>query len=184
MTSVLILVDIQNDYFPGGNMELSGMQEAGLKAKDMLSFFRKRHWPIFHIQHIANNTDGTFFLPNTKGAELHECIKPLPEETVIQKQYPNSYRETHLLDVLKKTEIDQVVICGAMSHMCIDATTRAAADYGFECVVIHDGCATKNLEFIDKTISAQDVHGAFMASLGSADAKVLSSKEFLSMMKN
>jgi len=134
----------------------------------------------FHIQHLSAKKNATFFIPDTKGVEIHDYIRPLDTETVIQKYYPNSFRETSLLDELKKADIDGVVICGAMSHMCIDATTRAAADFGFKCTVIHDACATRDLAFQDKTISAEAVHGSFMAALGSVYAKVLSLKEFLS----
>lgn len=180
MNTGLILVDIQNDYFPGGHMELVGIEEAAAKAWQLLSQFRKNNQPTFHIQHIAARKGATFFLPNTKGAEIHDVIKPLREELVIQKHYPNSFRETPLLEELNKAEVKRLVICGAMSHMCIDATTRAAADFGFECVVIHDACATRNLEFAGKTIHAEQVHGSFMAALAAVYAKVVSVKEFLS----
>ena len=176
----LILVDIQNDYFPGGKMELARMNEASSNAKDLLSMFRKNQWPTFHIQHISESEDATFFLPNTNGVELHESIKPLPVETLIQKKFPNSFRDTRLLKELRNAGVEQVVICGAMSHMCIDATTRAAADLGYSCIVIHDACATKNLGFGGIKILAEDVHGSFMAALGSAYANVLSCNEFLS----
>ena len=180
MKTGLILVDIQNDYFPGGQMELVGMEQAGLKAKELLDSYRNNGWSTFHIQHHSVGKNATFFIPDTQGVELHDYIRPLDTETVIQKYYPNSFRETSLLDELKKTDIDGVVICGAMSHMCIDATTRAAADFGFKCTVIHDACATKDLAFQDNTIPAEEVHGSFMAALGSAYAKVLSIEEFFS----
>ena len=180
MKTGLILVDIQNDYFPGGQMELVGMEQAGLKAKELLESFRNNRLSTFHIQHLSVGKNATFFIPDTKGVEIHDYIRPLDTETVIQKYYPNSFRETSLLDELKKADINGVVICGAMSHMCIDATTRAAADFGFKCTVIHDACATRDLAFQDNTIPAEEVHGSFMAALGSAYAKVLSSKEFLS----
>ena len=180
MVTGLILVDIQNDYFPGGKMELVRMNEASSNAEDLLSLFRKNKWSTFHIQHISESEDATFFLPNTDGAELHESIKPLPEETLIQKKFPNSFRDTKLLKELRNVGVEQVVICGAMSHMCIDATTRAATDFGYSCIVVHDACATKNLEFGGIKILAEDVHGSFMAALGSAYARVLSFKEFLS----
>lgn len=183
MVSGLILVDIQNDYFPGGNMELTRMNEASLNAKDLLSLFRKNQWPTFHIQHIAEHEGASFFLPNTEGSELHQSIKPLPEETILQKKFPNSFRETTLLKELKNAGVEQVVICGAMSHMCIDATTRAAADFGYSCTVVHDACATINLEFGGISISAEDVHGSFMAALGSAYANILSFNEFQSNTK-
>jgi nicotinamidase-related amidase len=179
----LILVDIQNDYFAGGRMELVGMDAAGKKAAQLLSFFRDNRWPTFHIQHISDPEGASFFLPDTKGAEIHAAVSPLPDEPVIQKHYPNSFRETPLLDALKNSGVESVVICGAMSHMCIDATTRAAADFDFRCTVVHDACATRNLDFGKKKILAQDVHASFMAALGSAYAKVLGYQEFSSKTK-
>jgi nicotinamidase-related amidase len=178
MKSGLVLVDIQNDYFPGGRMELVGIREAGTKANALLSIFRENHWPTFHIQHLSLRENATFFLPGSEGVKIHESIEPLSTERVIQKHYPNSFRETTLLEELKREAIERVLICGAMSHMCIDATTRAAFDFGFNCVVIQDACATRNLEFSGKTIAADQVHGAFMAALGSAYAQVLSLEEF------
>jgi nicotinamidase-related amidase len=180
MKTALILVDIQNDYFAGGRMELDGMDAAAEKAGQLLTFFRDNRWSTFHIQHISNYQSATFFLPDTKGAEIHSAVKPLPDELVIEKHYPNSFRETPLLNELKSAGIENVVICGAMSHMCIDATTRAAADFGFGCTVVHDACATRNLDFGKKKILAHDVHASFMAALGSAYAKVLSYQEFSS----
>ena len=181
MKSALILVDIQNDYFPSGRMELVGIREAGTKAKELLSIFRENHWPTFHIQHLSLHENATFFLPGTEGVKIHESIKPDSNEPVIQKHYPNSFRETKLLEKLKKEQIERVTICGAMSHMCIDATTRAAFDFEFDCVVIQDACATRNLEFSGKTIAAEQVHASFMAALGSAYAQILSLEEFKRM---
>ncbi|MQY76088.1 MAG: isochorismatase family protein [Spirochaeta sp.] len=183
MKTGLLLVDIQNDYFKGGLMELVGMDEAASRAKDLLLLFRENQWPTFHIQHIATGKDATFFLPDTFGVDIHESVKPLLNDVVITKKHPNSFRETMLIEELTKASVKRVVICGAMSHMCIDATTRAAADLGFDCFVIHDGCATKNLEFGGETIPAKKVHGSFMAALGSAYARVLSFNEFLAISK-
>lgn len=181
MKTGLILVDIQNEYFPGGRMELAGMQEAGAKAGALLTFFREKSWPTFHIQHISVRKGASFFLPDTKGVELHACIEPRAGELVIQKQYPNSFRETSLLQELERHDVKKVVICGAMSHMCIDATTRAAFDLCFDCTVIEDACATRDLEFGGEKISAQNVHGAFMAALGAAYARVISLDEYRQM---
>ena len=180
MKSGLILVDIQNDYFPGGKMELVDMDTAAANAGKLLDLFRANTWPTFHIQHVSNYKGATFFLPDTQGMELHKRIAPLPEETIIQKHFPNSFRDTALLDVLKAADVEQVVVCGAMSHMCIDATTRAAADMGFACALIHDACATRDLEFGEKTVKAADIHASFMAALGSAYAQVESCDDFLS----
>ncbi|BDA71779.1 isochorismatase [Calothrix sp. PCC 7716] len=174
----LILVDIQNDYFPGGSLELFGVEQAAKNAQELLQKFQDKQSPIFHIQHISKQPGATIFLPNTKGCEIHESVAPQPDEIVIVKHFPNSFRETHLLEYLKNSEVEEVVICGAMSHMCIDATTRAAFDFGFHCTVIEDACATRNLEYKGKTVKAPEVHAAFMAALAMGYAKVISNDEF------
>ena len=183
MNTGLMLVDIQNDYFAGGRMELVGMDAAGEKAGQLLTFFRDNRWPTFHIQHISNYEGATFFLPDTKGVEIHNSVKPQSDDFVVQKHYPNSFRNTLLLNELKKAGVDRVVICGAMSHMCIDATTRAAADFGFGCTVVANACATRDLQFAGETIPAAKVHGAFMAALGAAYAKVTNSDELISTLE-
>jgi nicotinamidase-related amidase len=98
---------------------------------------------------------------------------------VIVKHHPNSFRESSLLEELRGANIDRLTICGAMSHMCIDATTRAAADYGFDCTVAHDACATRDVEFNGQTVAAQNVHSAFMSALGFAYAKVTTTNDLI-----
>lgn len=173
----LILVDIQNDYFPGGSMELVGMEAAAENAAKMLTRARQDHQPIFHIQHIATSEAATFFLPETHGAEHHASVAPENNEAVIKKHFPSSFRETNLAETLKAQNITDLCIVGAMSHMCIDATTRAAFDAGFNCTVVQDACATRDLEFKGKTIKAADVHGSFMAALSAPYANVIDTSD-------
>lgn len=179
MIPALLLVDIQNDYFPGGKMELVNIDHASVNARQLLDQFRYKDLATFHIQHTFLKGDAGFFTPNTEGAEIHGSVDPLPSETVIHKHYPNSFRETDLLDLLKQKEITDLVICGAMSHMCIEATTRAAADYGFKCVVVQDACATRDVEFQGKRVSAADVHNASMSALAFAYANVVNTSELI-----
>jgi len=173
----LIIVDMQNDYFPGGRMELDGMDTAAENAGRLLSFFRSEHKHIFHIQHIAVRKDAGFFVPDTRGVEIHGTLAPLPSEKVITKHYPNGFRDTGLLDALKTEGIGQLTICGAMSHMCIDATTRAAFDLGFGCTVVSDACATRDLAFEGEPIPAAMVHGAFMSALSPIYAVLKKTRE-------
>jgi nicotinamidase-related amidase len=180
MKSALILIDIQNDYFPGGAMELAGMTQAAAQARELLTIFRQARRPIFHVQHLAPGPDATFFRPETPGVEINESVRPHPGEAVARKHYPNAFRDTGLLEVLQGAGVEEIIICGAMSHMCIDASTRAAFDFGFTCTVIHDACATRDLAFAGLTIPAAQVHGAFMAALGMRYAKVVALKDFRS----
>lgn len=166
MTTALILIDIQRDYFTGGLMELTGSTEASLKAAQLLAHFRQTQ------QHISTRSTATFFLPNTDGVRFHKNVIPARGEKVIEKHYPNSFRETELKEYLDTKGVREVVIAGMMTHMCIDATVRAAFDFGYSCTVAHDACATRGLTFNDLCVPADHVHNAYMAALASVYAKV------------
>lgn len=172
MTTALLLIDIQNDYFPGGAMEVAGSVQAASHAKELLSAFRQKALPIIHIQHIAARAGATFFLPNTAGVEIHESVLPQADEPVFRKHYPNSFRETPLRAHLQSNRIDHLVIAGMMTHMCIDTTTRAAADLGFACDLAQDACATRPLSFNDVLVPAESVQAAYLAALNGLFAKV------------
>lgn len=179
MKTGLLLVDIQNDYFPGGAMELVGMQEAADAAREVLERFRDEGKSVYHLQHLSVRPGATFFVPNTPGVEIHQSVSPLEDEKLFQKNFPNGFRGTALLDALQQDGIERLVICGAMSHMCIDATTRAAFDSGFSCTVLSDACATRDLEHEGRRIVASDVHAAFMAALRIPYAEVVASQAFI-----
>jgi nicotinamidase-related amidase len=179
MTTALLLVDIQNDYFPGGAMALTGMEKAGQQAGRLLAEFRSRQMPVFHVRHLSVRPGATFFVPETNGAEIHKTVLPLPEEVLTEKIFPNSFRETALLDRLRNAGVEHLVICGAMSHMCIDATTRAAFDLGFQCTVVEDACAARDLRHGDEVIEAAKVHGAFMAALAGTYARVTTAEDII-----
>jgi nicotinamidase-related amidase len=179
MNDCLIVIDLQNDYFPGGAMELVGIADAAANARILLNTFRNTKSAVIHVQHISARPGATFFLPETHGAEINETVAPIGKEPVVMKNFPNSFRSTTLLEILKKEKPSQLVICGAMSHMCIDATTRAAFDMGFNCIIAEDACATKDLMFKGRTIKASDVNASFMAALSVPYARVISTKEII-----
>ena len=177
MYTCLILIDLQNDYFPGGNMELIEINKAAANAQLLLKKFRTAKLPVVHVQHFSVRSGSNFFLPETDGVEINDLVAPLKDEKVVMKNYPNSFRETKLLEIIKKMKCKRLVVCGAMSHMCIDATARAAFDYGFSIEVAEDACATKNLTFKGETIRAAEVHASFMAALSGAYADVKTTHE-------
>ena len=179
MESALLLIDIQNDYFPGGKMEVPGSRQASLMAKKALEHFRSRGLPVIHVQHIAARLGATFLVPNTEGVQIHEHVKPLPGEVLVQKHYPNSFRDTRLLDHVKENGLGKLVICGMMTHMCVDASVRAAFDHGCSCVVLSDACAARGLSHQGVDVPAEFVHAAFMSALGSVYARVLDTDDFL-----
>ncbi|HEX2969601.1 MAG TPA: cysteine hydrolase family protein [Bacteroidales bacterium] len=179
MNTALILIDIQNDYFENGKMTLTGSDEAGENAKLILERFRADSLPVIHVQHIATGPGAKFFLPDTKGAEIRDILKPAAKEKIIVKHYPNSFRETELLDYLKHNNISSLVICGMMTHMCVDATARAAKDFGFNIILVGDACATRDLEIQGQTVKAGEVQKSFLAALNFTYATVITTKEYL-----
>ena len=170
--NALLLIDIQNDYFPDGKMELVDSEQAGKHAGKLLAAFREKKLPVFHVQHISARAGATFFLPGTRGVDVHASVAPLAGEVVVTKNYPNAFHKTTLLQQLRELAIDSLIIAGMMTHMCVDTTVRAACDLGFACTVAHDACATRDLTFGDATVPAHDVQTVYMASLNGLFAKV------------
>jgi len=181
MKPTLLIVDVQNDYFPNGKIELFEMEPACENVEKLLSHFRSKNYPIVFIKHLATKPNATFFIPETVGANIHKSISPLETETVIIKHFPNSFRETGLHEFLQKQNSNDLVICGAMSHMCIDTTTRAATDLGYSCTLIADACATRDLIFGEQKVKAKDVQLAYMAALSGTFAQVLNTENYLSL---
>jgi len=165
MNAALVIVDIQNDYFPGGKMALEGSVEAAALAARLLAAFRERGLPVFHIQHVSTRPGATFFLPDTPGVAIHASVAPREGEPVLRKHFPNAFRGTALEAELRKAGATQLVVAGMMTHMCIDTTVRAAFDLGFACRLAHDACATRALAFGGESVPASAVHRAFVAAL-------------------
>ncbi len=175
----LILVDIQNDYFPQGKWPLSGVDAAADKAVQVLQAFRQAGDSVIHIRHEFTADDAPFFAPGSEGAHLHPKVLNHADEPVVLKHFVNAFRETNLRMLLEQRSVTHLVVVGSMSHMCVDGVVRAAADMGYTVTVIHDACATRDLEFNGTTVPAAQVHAAFMSSLGFAYASVVSAEEFL-----
>src|SRR3954447_25690196 len=131
MSRALVIIDIQNDYFPGGRMELVGSEAAAGRAHELLSAFRDSNEPVFHIQHVWDSDDAPFFAPETEGVEIDAALQPHGDERHIVKHHANAFLETPLEAELRRIGASDIVICGMMTSMCVDASARAAADFGF-----------------------------------------------------
>jgi nicotinamidase-related amidase len=177
MTRALVIVDIQNDYFPGGAHPLHEPASAAANAAALLARFREAGDPVFHVQHVAAEPDSPFMREGSHGVEIHESVAPADGEPVVQKEHPNSFRETSLADDLRARGVDEVVVCGMMTAMCVDATVRAADDLGFTVTVAHDACATSDLTFGGESVAAPTVHAAFLAALADGYATVTPAAE-------
>ncbi|UYV36095.1 cysteine hydrolase [Rhodobacteraceae bacterium D3-12] len=173
----LILVDIQNDYFPGGLWPVEGMEAAAERAAHLLSAARTSGQMVVHVRHEMASDKAPFFRPASKGAEIADAVAPAQGEMVLTKARPNSFLGTGLFDLLKAADVTAVTLCGAMSQMCIDATARAAADHGFKVRVVADACAAKSLVFNEVSVPAPQVHATIMAALQGTYAEIVTAKD-------
>ncbi len=178
-TTALLIVDMQNDYFEGGKFALSKTDAAAANSANILAGFRAANLPVIHIRHEVLRKPAPFFEPGTKGAEIHPSVAPAGDESVITKNFPNSFRQTDLQEQLQTLGITDLVIIGAMSAFCIDATTRAATDLGYGCTVAHDACATRDLEFDGVAVPAAQVQASFMAALAMGYGAILPTKQVI-----
>ncbi len=179
MNKALMIIDIQNDYFENGANPLVNPIQAADQARKLLDYFRENQLPVIHIKHLSTRSDATFFIPDTYGAEIYHTLQPIDGEKVIVKNYPNSFRNTDLLECLKSLDVEELVICGMMTHMCVDATVRAAKDFGFNCKLVADACATKDLEIHGNTVKAEDVQLSFLAALNYFYAEVINTESIV-----
>ncbi len=175
----IIVVDIQNEYFPTGKLPLEDIETAATNAAKVIEHARSAKDLVVHVRHESADSDIPFFTPDTQGVAIHPLVAPLDSETVLLKHFPNSFRETGLKELLDQQGIEEVVVIGAMSHMCIDATSRAASDFGYKTTIVHDACATRDLEFDGKMVPASQVHAAMMAALAFAYGTVTTTDQYI-----
>ncbi|HER09092.1 MAG TPA: cysteine hydrolase [Bacteroides sp.] len=166
--SALLLVDIQDFYFPGGNLQLENADMAGMNAGLLLEQFREEGMKVYHVRH---NT--------ASGGDIHSYVRPIPGEMVISKDQVNPFLGTGLLGILQADSIEQLVICGMQTHLCVEAAVRAAHDLGFCCFLVADACATRALQYEVHIIPAKNVHYSTIKTLEGTYATVISTQELL-----
>jgi len=166
--TALLIIDVQEFYFPGGKMQLEHPEAAGMNAGLLLNHFRAKAYPVFHVRHN--------FEP---GGNIHPYVKPLPEERVFSKDQVNAFTDTDLLEALRADTIENLVICGMQTHMCVEAAVRAAHDLGFSCVLASDACATRTLQYEEHIIPAASVHYSTLNTLQGSYARVESTEDII-----
>ncbi len=177
-STALVVIDLQRDYFPGGNFPLPDIERAAARAEELIGLFHRHRLPVVHVRHLEKDPKVGFLLEGTTGSEIEPRVAPSGQDLLITKNWPNAFRDTTLQKILHVLGSRNLVFCGAMTNMCVDATVRAAFDLGFHCTVVEDACAASDLEFNGATIPARQVHGAFMGALASAYGDVLDLKAF------
>jgi nicotinamidase-related amidase len=177
MADALVVIDIQNEYFPGGALTLPRAEDAAERAAQAIQAARAAGLPVVHIRHEEPDSE-EWFVPGSHGAQTNPAVAPADGEPVVVKHYPNSFLQTDLAERLAEYGAKRVAFCGMMTSMCVDATVRAAADLGIDPVLVDDACAAPDLEHRGTPVPSEAVHAAFCAALGDEIATVLDTSDF------
>ncbi|NMZ71223.1 Nicotinamidase-related amidase [Pseudomonas peli] len=175
----LVVVDLQNEYLPTGKLPLSGIEDAVAKASLVISHARRSGIPVFHVRHESDHEGAAIFVKGSSGAQIQQAVAPIDQEPVIVKKHINAFRDTDLKQQLDACDVQELVVIGAMSHMCIDAVVRAAVDMRYPVTVLHDACATLELTFRGVTVPAAHTHAAMMAAFEFGYGTVRSVDDYL-----
>ncbi len=124
-SSALIIIDIQNDYFPNGLYPQWQAEQVLANTLQAVDIAQRHQMPIILVQHIADPKLGSapFFNANTEGAELHpKLVAAAPEGIVVVKAHADSFLNTDLTEYLQRFGVSQLYLCGMMTQNCITHT--------------------------------------------------------------
>lgn len=168
--TALLVIDIQDFYYPDGLMPLVAPGAASAKAAELLAAARAKGVTVVHVGHNAS-----------AGRGFHADVAPLPGEAVVMKDEVNAFLKTDLQARLQAAGIKRVVVCGMQTHMCVEGAARAASDLGYEVVVVADACATRDLKWQGTVVPAAMVHASTLATIERNYGKVVDAAEAVGM---
>ncbi|ORE00873.1 Isochorismatase hydrolase [Rhizopus microsporus var. microsporus] len=182
MKEALVIVDVQNDYFPNGKFPTDSPVETAEAIAKLIQKFREEKKEVVHVTHVVPNPTEKFpfFQEGTWGVQVHDLVKPLPTEKYIVKNYSNGFHETDLEEHLRSKGIDRIIVVGMMIHNCVNATVYAGKDAGFDCIVVDEAVNTFDQALHGEVIKAKDIKKAFLAGIQFYYAKVLKLEDVLS----
>jgi nicotinamidase-related amidase len=162
--TALIVIDVQNDYFSGGAWALPHAERALLNIRRLIERARERQQPVVFIQHVTP-AGSPVFAKGSRGCDLHAGLDVRPDDPLFQKAHPSSFQGTGLQDFLQQAGVRALDVCGFMTQMCCDTTTREAYARGYTVRLFKDACAAKDLVVDGDTIPHEVVHKASLGAL-------------------
>ncbi len=141
----LLVIDIQNDYFPDGNYPLWNTEATLSRIEKAIEAAVSKKIPVILVQHIADPKKGIspFFNKGTDGAAIHpRILAAAPEAHVITKQFADSFLHTDLEKTLKELGVHELLICGMMTQNCVTHTAISKAAEKYSVTILPDCCTT------------------------------------------
>ena len=176
--AALVLIDVQREYGPAGQLPLSGFSAAMDNIVDLLTRARERNVPIIHVVHRGKS--GGLFDPQ-EGGETLSAVEPLHAETIVEKRLPNAFAGTDLAHHVDRFDRPELILVGFMTHMCVSTTARAALDLGLTTTIASDATATRDLPDSGGRghLAASVVHEAALAALGDRFSRISTANEIV-----
>ena len=142
MGKALVVIDIQNDYFPGGAYPLWNTEQTLKSVVTAVNRATAAGIPVVLVQHIAAGT-APFFNAGSPGSELHPAvIAAAPDAPVVVKQYADSFHKTGLEEILARHGVTELLVCGMMTQNCVTHTAISKAAEKYRVTVLSDCCTT------------------------------------------
>ncbi len=180
MKRALLVIDVQNEYFTG-RLPITHPKDSFSNILKVIDAANEKELPVILIQHTAPSKDSKTFVKGSPEWEIHEEVLKRKYDCIIEKHLPGSFTGTGLEDVLKEKGIDTVVICGYMSQMCCDTTSRQAVHLGYQVEFLSDATGTLNISNYAGSVTAEERHRAIIVTQAMRFSKVMSSDEWVSM---
>jgi len=182
--TALIVVDVQRAF---DQWEAAGKRrnnpQAVARIADLLSAFRDRGAPIFHIRHRGTRPNSSF-LPDGTGYPVKDEAREMAGEPVIVKRVNSAFIGTDLESRLRAAGITALVICGATTNHCVETTTRMAGNLGFDANLVRDATWTFDRMGPDGDAhTAGDIHAMTLANLNGEFARIVSTAEIVGSLR-
>ena len=145
MNSALLVIDLQNDYFPEGKFPLWNTAATLQNIEDTIAKANAKAIPVIIIQHIANSSRGIapFFNAGTPGAEIHHRIlAAAPQAPIIVKEFADGFLKTTLDETLSGLGVTDLLICGMMTQNCVTHTAISKSAEKYAVAILADCCTT------------------------------------------
>ncbi|YCA45055.1 cysteine hydrolase [Bacillus sp. JZ8] len=181
--TALIIIDVQKAFEdekwgPRNNLHAED------NIKLLLKMWRKREYPIIHIQHLSDN-DQSIFHPSKQSSAFKDSVVPVKDETIFKKKVNSAFIGTGLEEHLKENNIRKVVIVGLTTPHCVSTTARMSGNLGFETYLVSDATAAFAIKGADNTYySAEQIHTVSLATLDNEFAKVLTTEEVIQKLNS
>jgi nicotinamidase-related amidase len=145
MTKALLVIDLQNDYFPGGKFPLWNTEAVLQNIERAIEKANAQGLPVVIIQHIASSKQGIapFFNEGTAGAEIHlRILGAASKAPIVVKEFADSFERTKLEETLTKLGVTELLVCGMMTQNCVTHTAISKAAEKYSVAILVDCCTT------------------------------------------